>query len=81
MVNLGTKILKICDFNACIIKKKPTHLSFCFNVVQHFFEGKFKLAFFSFVLNLKFNCNRGGLFLGERWEETLKSMVEIRRKC
>ena len=46
-----------------------------------FFEGKFKLAFFSFVLNLKFNCNRGGLFLGERWEETLKSMVEIRRKC
>ena len=25
--------------------------------------------------------NEETVFLGERWEETLKSMVEIRRKC
>jgi hypothetical protein len=45
MVNLGTKILKICDFNACIIKKKPTHLSFCFNVVQHFLKENLNWLF------------------------------------
>ncbi|EEB26137.1 hypothetical protein HMPREF0105_4243 [Bacteroides sp. 3_1_33FAA] len=45
MVNLGAKLLKICDFNACIIKKKPTSLSFCFNVVQYFFKENLNWLF------------------------------------
>ena len=44
-VNEGELVAVTVDFNACIIKKKPTHLSFCFNVVQHFLKENLNWLF------------------------------------